>query len=503
GDPGDGDGDPLGCSVDYELGSQIPAFADGYLDPEADARIDFSCFGPQGAGEQIISWTAPASGEYYAYVEGEFAPELLFTRGGCDPDASFDCVPPFEPLQFYAELGQLFTFVIQDIDAFGGYWFFGIESLGGPSGCPDGFIEPGLPALWSGTTVGAGNDFRSECGGEEAPDRSYLFFPEVTGIYRLDTFGSDFDTVVHVYEGECNDGFQIACNDDNVNGGLESEVEFEMFAGQIYTLVIDGFGAAAGSFSAQLSLVAQTGCPEVFDVLPSVVPLVEAWELGDAFPAAPMYTCGPLDGQRRLLWEAPAAGEYRFSTIGSEAPTSLLLFDGGLCEDNVGFDCLPGNAPQGATIERFVEAGEVVDIVVSHPFQPGIAQLTIEPTLAPACDPTELVGPLPISVQGQTSGPSQWVGTCSDGGANAPEAVYSFTAPTADIYRFTTSGSTYDTIMYMRDAICGGQEMCDDDNGPGLTSRIDRMMAQGQTVTIFVDGYGQGQGNYTLTVSQL
>lgn len=40
---------------------------------------------------------------------------------------------------------------------------------------------------------------------------------------------------------------QIACNDDN--GGLSSQLVVNLVAGQPYTIVVDGWGAANGTYN--------------------------------------------------------------------------------------------------------------------------------------------------------------------------------------------------------------------------------------------------------------
>lgn len=105
--------------------------------------------------------------------------------------------------------------------------------------------EPtGEPAV-SGTTSFANADERAPCAVSDGPDLRYLWTPDESRPYRIHTLGSDFDTVLYVYEG-CNDR-RIACNDDHLD--LQSQVVIEATAGTEYVIVIDGYEQQdAGAF---------------------------------------------------------------------------------------------------------------------------------------------------------------------------------------------------------------------------------------------------------------
>ena len=90
-------------------------------------------------------------------------------------------------------------------------------------------------------------------------------------------------------------------------------------------------------------------------------------------------------------------------------------------------------------------------------------------------------------------------GGCAGAG---PEIGFTFRAPAAGIYTMTTVGSMYDTVLYVRDGSCDGEELaCNDDTpGLGLQSRIVVPLTSGQEVVIFVDSYGEG-GAFVLNIT--
>lgn len=119
------------------------------------------------------------------------------------------------------------------------------ECRAGPPGtCPDSTIS-GEGAIATGSTMGAGADLTSTCGGENAPDVAFEWTAPSAGTWTFDTYGSDFDTVLYALT-SCG-GEELACNDDGPEG-FQSELTLELTAGQTIVLVVDGFDTDAGNF---------------------------------------------------------------------------------------------------------------------------------------------------------------------------------------------------------------------------------------------------------------
>ncbi|MEO0604382.1 MAG: hypothetical protein AAF211_23305, partial [Myxococcota bacterium] len=64
-------------------------------------------------------------------------------------------------------------------------------------------------------------------------------------LYAFDTFGSDYDTVLHAHIG-CT-GYELACDDDS-QPDFTSRIEVFLFAGESVILVVDGYDGDSGSF---------------------------------------------------------------------------------------------------------------------------------------------------------------------------------------------------------------------------------------------------------------
>jgi len=75
------------------------------------------------------------------------------------------------------------------------------------------------------------------------------------GTMAVNTYGSDFDTVLAAYQGKAVNALTtIASNDDAV--GLQSEVEFAVTAGERYWIAVDGYADASGTVALDYRLTA-------------------------------------------------------------------------------------------------------------------------------------------------------------------------------------------------------------------------------------------------------
>jgi len=98
-------------------------------------------------------------------------------------------------------------------------------------------------------------------------------------------------------------------------------------------------------------------------------------------------------------------------------------------------------------------------------------------------------------------------GTC--GGSASPEAVHVFTSAAGGVHCLLTTGSDYDTLLYVRASSCSdGEELdCNDDSdiAGGTRSALQIDLQAGREHFVFVDGFGAfspNAGGYVLTVSE-
>src|SRR5262249_36625348 len=129
---------------------------------------------------------------------------------------------------------------------------------------------------------------------------------------------------------------------------------------------------------------------------------------------------------------------------------------------------------------------------------------TQTPTQTPSCPATDLGNSVPLTVSGSTVGAANTVGgaSCGNGGSDAPDATFLYTAPFPGSYSIDTFDSDFDTVLYVRAATCSGAELaCNDDFNTMLQSQVTLPLAAGQQVVIVVDGFNMKGGNFTLHIN--
>ncbi len=82
----------------------------------------------------------------------------------------------------------------------------------------------------------------------------------------------------------------------------------------------------------------------------------------------------------------------------------------------------------------------------------------------------------------------------------APAAIYTWTAPSAGAYIFTTLGSSFDTVLGVtrREAL-----QCNDDSAGSLQSTVNVTLAMGERVSIAIGGFAAAAGTYQLNISRI
>jgi hypothetical protein len=237
-------------------------------------------------------------------------------------------------------------------------------------------------------------------------------------------------------------------------------------------------------------------------------------------------SCAPsVAPDTALVFVAPLAGTYRFTTTEASFNPVLTVLDG--CDG----DELACNDDAVGTQSRAMvelEEGQAVIVVVDG-FGSGSGSFTVESrwippedctnhvdddldreidcfdpdcTLEPACDPAcpeHILQEVPGELLGSTVGLTDDSTPPCGYSLGASDVSVAFTAPADGSYVFDTVGSTYDTMLYARDG-CGGPSLGCNDDYYGLQSRLVVELAAGQTALLVVDGYNQSSGDYVLHV---
>jgi hypothetical protein len=109
-------------------------------------------------------------------------------------------------------------------------------------------------------TTEASTDGQGVC--MHSPNLWYLYAPSATGVATVSLLGSQYDTMLSIYQGaECYPGSDrlIGCNDDF--GGLQSQLTFNATVGQLYLIEVGGWSRCTGHGVLTISLQA-TATPE-------------------------------------------------------------------------------------------------------------------------------------------------------------------------------------------------------------------------------------------------
>jgi hypothetical protein len=232
------------CEV-QPIGSAVPQTLTGST-AGAPAYFNPSC-APPGAGERAYSFTAPAAGTYvFDTLASSYDTVLALLDAGCDAVAcNDDAVGNKSKIEVDLAANETVIVVVDGFSGDEGDFVLHVD-LPASGMCPDADLGSTIPQAVNGSTVGAGDDVTASCGAGGGHDRAYLFTAPAASNYVFDTFGSTFDTIVHVHDGACA-GPTLECDDDSMMS-LQSSVTVSLAANQTVVVVVDGFGGAQGNF---------------------------------------------------------------------------------------------------------------------------------------------------------------------------------------------------------------------------------------------------------------
>ena len=219
------------------------------------AFLGSSCGGELGP-EKVFRWTAPTDGIYvFNTFDSSFDTVLTLRTDDCvGPeiqcnDNAFGSIRMDTPLPAQSAIrrnmaaDEVMTIILDSKTAHGGDAVLDITAVADT--CPDSDLQQATGmAVAVGSNESADTRYLGGCAGT-ARDVIYRWTAPEAGEYTIDTFGSDYDTVLLVMDGNCGE-VEIACNDDAQQ--LQSSVTVgDVEAGAIYTIVVAGFRGRSGN----------------------------------------------------------------------------------------------------------------------------------------------------------------------------------------------------------------------------------------------------------------
>jgi hypothetical protein len=236
---------PQAISCDTQLGSSIGApLAFGNTSGQGDDFFSRNCHGGAGAADVAYCWTAPSSGRYNLDVIGsDFNTLLSIYRNGTEIDCGNAVLT-----EYFSTGDQVIIVVDGHQSADAGNFALSITQPEPPQ-CDLQLGSVVGPAVATGSTTGQGNDVRlSSCGGGQAEEVVFCWSAPSAGRYVFDTIGSDFDTILALYEGNN----EIACNDQDGFSNT-SRIEIDLAQNQILAIVVDGYSTDSGNYILNIS----------------------------------------------------------------------------------------------------------------------------------------------------------------------------------------------------------------------------------------------------------
>ncbi len=337
-------------------------------------------------------------------------------------------------------------------------------------------------------------------------------------ILHLNTLGSNFDTVLSVYQDNGGVLTELICDDDSGPNGTS---QLNLNTGQNVTLYvgIGGYGGVGGILQFHVEELSAAPPHDEF-ASPRIItslPYDDSDNTVLAKTAAndPVTSCASVVGSSVFYQYTPSDNSpLVLHTNGSNFDTVLSVYTGATVETLVEVACDDNSGTGTASYIEFTPiAGETYTIVVvGNNGAKGQYNLHVEELSAPAND--EFSGAIDVTfapttmtnTTGATDNPTD-PATCN---ATAGRTVwYTYTTTTLGgptTLRFDTIGSDYNTVLSVYTGSFGSLTLlaCDDNSGGNFASRIDNIKASANTTyTIVVSGAFGETGQLKLNVSTL
>jgi hypothetical protein len=469
------------------------------------------------------TWTAPADGAVQLTLTNSslFSPLLAVYTGtqlsALTPIAS---VAFSNLLTFTATAGTTYQIAVDGAN-FGsgasvGNFTFNLQQFPPPpnNNFVDGAPIDGALATVNGTNLGATKEPGEPNHGGNTGGASvwYNWTAPFSGLVTLDTFGSNFSTLLGVYTGE-----QVAGLTPIVSSSFSSPISFSATAGTTYRIAVDGFnfgsGASTGNLVLNLSLIA----PPANDNFASAPTL-----LGDtvsttgtnvgasAEPGEPAHAGITATRSVWWTWTAPVSSPVSIDTFGSSFDTVLAVYTGNAVNalsPIASNDQFNGNQSK---VTFNAVAGTTYRIVVDGFFgSSGTINLALGPV--PTNDNFAARAPLPsvvvppISRAINTARATKEFNEPSHAGNIGGKSVWWTWAP-ARSRRVTisTRNSAFDTLL----AVYTGTDLsnltvvaANDDAGGAIQSQVTFDAVAGRVYQIVLDGADGAGGEATLVLA--
>lgn len=194
-------------------------------------------------------------------------------------------------------------------------------------------------AVGFGSLVGCNNDATTDGSAPCANSGKDIWFRllvDCTGWFQIDTEGSDFDTVLSLYDGIDCPGALIACDDDS---GIGNSSLIQLFAvkGDFIKIRVAGFGVtpAVGTFLLNTSRLApfNDDCPDSIPVGEGVHAFGTCTATTDGFgsPACTFFGSNQVGQDVWFNYTASCSGTATINLCGADYDSKIHVYTGADC----------------------------------------------------------------------------------------------------------------------------------------------------------------------------
>ncbi|WP_437976335.1 MXAN_6577-like cysteine-rich protein [Sorangium sp. So ce295] len=217
--------------------------------------------GVPGGEDRAYSFTAPADGLYVFDTLGSSFDTLVHVHAGTCGGAVLGCNDNAAGVQSRVVVplaaGQETVVVVDGASAkpqAAGEFELNISLFQGDGICGNPVdLGSTVPQTTSGSTLFQPNSGTPSCVPSSGNDRVYRFTAPADGTYVIDTLSSNFDTVLHVHDGDSCSGPELACNDNAVMAS--SRVTVTLTEGQVITIIGDSRRSSSGNLTLNIAAV--------------------------------------------------------------------------------------------------------------------------------------------------------------------------------------------------------------------------------------------------------
>ncbi len=364
-------------------------------------------------------------------------------------------------------------------------------------------------------TTGARFDGRAYC--MVSPNIWYCYTAPCTGDVTVGLSGSNYDTMLAVYNGcECFPEDLVECNDDS-GAGHESQITFAAIGGNKYMIEVGGYGLETGQGLLSVSCGGQPPPPP-----PSKDNCAGAQSVGEVTNLAFDTSGATFDGPGHCMsgpniwycYTASCTSNVTVSLLGSSYDTMLAVYKGCDCYptsgDLIGCNDDFGSGEQSQITFAATAGNQYLIEIGGYGSETGQGLLSVScggqppppPPSKDNCAGAQSVGEV-TNLAFDTSGATfDGPGHCMSG----PNIWYCYTASCTSNVTVSLLGSSYDTMLAVyKGCDCyptsGDLIGCNDDFGSGQQSQITFAATAGNQYLIEVGGYGSEKGQGLLSIS--